>query len=145
MDATLLEKFKNNIIALLVGACASAAGAWSVADSLHKKETAILERELTDYQRRLSESDVALKAAQQTSKNAISRDRISAQQKPEIEALVKKLDAEIASKKGELIRHSPIMVDGPKGDSFLRVEEELRSLQKQRDEARLRLIQVVGR
>jgi hypothetical protein len=143
--AILLDKFNKNLIALLVGASVSAAGTWSIAENLHKKETAILERELADYQKRLSESDATLKAAKQTSKDIISPDRSSAQQKTEIEALVKKLDVEIASKKVELIRHSPIMVDGPKDDSFLRVEEELRSLQNQRDEARLRLIQVVGK
>lgn len=144
MDATLLAKFKNNLIAFIAGSIVSSAGAWTVADNLHKKEIAILERELADSQKRFAEADVALKAAQQTSKIMIPPKKISAQQRLEVESLVKELDAEIKVKKEELVRHSPISVDSPKNDSYLRVEEELRSLQKQRNETRLRLIDLIG-
>lgn len=141
MDMSVVEKFKNNFIAFLIGAVASGAVVWSAADNLHKKEVAIIEREKIDLQRRLSETEVSLKAQIMRPKS-VPTDMIAREQ--EIETLIQTLDVEIKAKKVELARNSPLTVDGPKDEGYMRVESELKSLQQQRDNARQRLIEVVG-
>jgi predicted nucleotide-binding protein len=142
MDTSVIEKFKNNFAAFLVGAMASAATVWSVADNLHKKEVTIIEREKAELQRRLSEAEAALKT--QVALPNANVTKASLGRKQEIEALIQSLDAEIKAKKVELARNAPITVGGPKDEGYMRVEGELRSLQQQRDNARLLLIGVVG-
>lgn len=140
MGPSAIEKFKNNLVAFLVGAITSGGIVWSVADNLHKKEITILEREQIEIQKRLNEA-VTLLA---TTKASVSDSHDSSStRKQEIETLIQKLDAEIKAKKVELARHSPMSDDSPKDGSYMRIDDELRSLQQQRDEARQRLIQVL--
>lgn len=145
MESSITEKFKNNLAALFAGAIASGAVVWSVADNLHKKEVVILERGQAEIQKRLSEAEALLKAAQQvsTKSSAPESKDLSSTRKQEIETMIQKLDAEIKAKKIELAR-SAGMTDQPKDDFYMRIKDELRSLQQQRDSARLRLIQVLG-
>lgn len=141
---SVAEKFKSNFIAFVVGALASGGTVLSVVDSLHKKEITIIEREKADLQRRLADTEALLKAQTVTPKVTAPIADSSPTRKQEIEALIQNLDKEIKAKKEELGRNAPVTVDAPKDEGYMRVESELRSLQHQRDNARQRLIEVVG-
>ncbi len=145
MDGSIFEKFKPNLIALLVGAIASASAVWNVADNLHKREIGILERQNADIQKRVIEVEAQLKLArQERCAPAAAVADAGRSRKRELEALIRTLEAEIVAKKEELRRHAPVVVGGEKDDSYLEVESELHSLQAQRDEAKRQLIRVVG-
>lgn len=144
MDTSVIEKFKNNFLAFLVGALASGATVWSAADGLHKKEVTIIEREKAELQRRLTEAEATLRTQATLPKAGTADAGGSLNRKQDIEALIQSLDVEIKAKKVELARNAPMMADSPKDEGYMRVEGELRSLQQQRDEARLRLIEVTS-
>ncbi|WP_066881881.1 hypothetical protein [Dechloromonas denitrificans] len=144
MDMSVIEKFKNNFLAFLVGALASGATVWSVADGLHKKEVTIIEREKAELQKRLNQAETVLKTQIVLPKACVADAEENPRRKQDVEALIQSLDAEIKAKKVELARNVPMMVDSPKDEGYMRVEVELRSLQQQRDKARLLLIEVTG-
>lgn len=145
MDLSIFEKFKANLVALLAGVIVSVPATWTVADNLHKKEVAILELQNTNVQKHLAEVEALLKVARQEALDSGTANvDASRARKAELEALIRDLDVEIKAKKVELVRHSGLEVDGPKDASFLEIENELHTLQAQRDDARRQLIQVVG-
>jgi hypothetical protein len=145
MDFSIFEKFKANLIALLVGVIVSVPAVWTVADNLHKKEVAIFELQNTLVQKRLFEVETLLKAARQEARDSVTA-RLEGRRsrKPELESLIRNLDVEIKTKKMELGLHSGLTVDSPKDASYLEVENELHTLQAQRDDARRQLSHVVG-
>lgn len=141
MDWTIFEKFKPNLIALLVGVIASVPAVWTVADNLHKKEVAILERQNADVQKHLADVEALLKITRQEARDSTTANAdVGRARKPELEALIRNLDVEVKAKKVELVWRSGLDVDAPKNALYLEAENELHALQAQRDDARRQLI-----
>jgi peptidoglycan hydrolase CwlO-like protein len=146
MLSDFIEKYHKNLTAFVAGVTISGSIVWIVYDKLHNREIAILERTQADLQKRLTDTKTELKDMQQTLSRATPSPVKASHsvQKQDIEGMIKKLDGEIKQKKLELASHSPIMWGEPTDDGYKRVEDELHTLQKQKDDSRQRLIQVLG-
>jgi hypothetical protein len=147
MDATVLQKFKDNLPALAAGAILAVPATWQVADTFNKREVAILERQLADFQKRLDEKDALLKSAQQSAQAAKAQVAPVSfgRRKTELESLIKRFDRDIAAKQSALAAASPMRPGDPEGDLYLGIKRDITALKQERDEANQLLIHLVGR
>lgn len=143
MNPSILEKYKDHVPAFFAGAVAFTIATWFVSDNFRTREVAVLEREKAELQHRLSEAEAALKQLGNAVAVTASSKNLTADGRKELDTLIRTIDIEIASKKDELIRYAGSRVNDPPTESYKRIEEELRSLQEQRDQARRRLIQTI--
>lgn len=145
MDPSILDKYKDNIVAFFAGSITFCIATWLVADNFRTREVAVLEREKAELQRRISDADMALKQCGAVAEASSARsNRLSSLGRIQLETLINTIDFEINSKKEQLAGNSSITVGGPQPESYGRIEAELKSLQEQRDQARRRLINAAG-
>ncbi|MGW8394489.1 hypothetical protein [Pseudoduganella sp. HUAS MS19] len=146
MDPTIFQKFKDSWAAFSAGILIGVALTWQVASTLNKREVDILERQVTDYQRRVQEKDAQLQVAQQATIAALAKipSVAPAVRKAELEALINKLDVEIKNRMAARAAASPMREGEPKGDLYIQIEQEIESLRNQRNEARQKLMQLVA-
>lgn len=149
MDFSIVEKHKNNLIAFASGAIVVSTIVWTVASNLHVQKIDILETSLRECQRKLNETQLSLEKAQIIATAASASLQVEQgkySRKQELNSLLRAIDKDIATKKNELVMASPISVASrqsdsePKGELYLRAEEELESLLQQRKDVMSQLI-----
>jgi hypothetical protein len=143
MDYSIVEKYKNNLLAFIAGALVSAGATWTVAGNLHAQKVDILETSLRENQKKLSETQVTLGKAQMAAATAsatLKAEQGAQSRNQELNILLRSIDKEIATKKEELIMASPLSNSSPKGDLYMRTEDELKSLLQQRNAVLSQLI-----
>jgi hypothetical protein len=145
LDFSVLDKYKNNLAALLAGVIIGAICTWQVTSEITTRDVKFLERQLAEVLKQSQEKDARLSAAQQATLTALARvPAVDPSIKREhLESLIKKIDVEIAGKLAALAAASPLR-DGPPGKLYLELEKDIDLLKRQRDEAAHRLIEIVG-
>jgi uncharacterized small protein (DUF1192 family) len=152
---TALEKLKNPVVALLGGIVAGASLTWTAVTNLHEERVKIfetakaeLEHQVAIRDKALEQKDAELKALSSKLAALPNSALMSAHSATELRKLIAQLDAEIEKKKAELRRHGGISAvrfedgwkESPKSDSYLQIEQEIQTLNEQRNLARKRLI-----
>ena len=140
-----VEKWKNNLFAFGAGVLLSGGLVWKISENLHKQELAILERSAADTEKRLDHTQGLLRDAEQSvaSVSALLKVRqATREQRSTLDALLRTVEGEIATKKEELVRVSRISNSDPQSDLYLYAESELASLQQQRADIRSQMIRL---
>ncbi|WP_313168277.1 hypothetical protein [Massilia oculi] len=145
MDFSVMEKYKNNLLAFFAGAVIALGATWTVAGNLHAQKVDILETALRESQKKLGEAQLSLEKAQTVA--AAASESLKAEQgahsrKQDLNLLLRSINKEIALKKKELIMASGISSSDQKGELYLRAEDELRSLNERRNDVLSQLIRL---
>lgn len=152
-----LEKLKNPFVALVAGALFGVSATWTAITNLHEERIKILDTARGELERQLAMRDKEIEQKNTELKilsSKLSEQLISVSPQPQssekLQKFIAQLDDEIGKKKVELMRHSSLSVgvfdesgrhDKPESDTEVRIEQDLKALNEQRNAARQRLIE----